>query len=85
MLKGKVQGLEKRISKIKKQKATGVYFAGIVNGEYVVKSTPGMNTTFQGDKESFEKYQKQHGPDSVFIIDDIPREENETNIFDWID
>jgi hypothetical protein len=84
MLKNKIKNLEKTINKITKSKMTGVYFVGIQDGEYIIKAA-GDKLVFQGNKEAYISFIKKYDEDSVFIIDDIPREVNGTNIFDWID
>lgn len=84
MLKHKVKSLQKEMNKIIKNKMTGVFFVGIQEGEYIVKAA-GDNLVFQGDKESFDSFTQRYGEGTVFIIDDIPREVNGMNIFDWID
>jgi hypothetical protein len=84
MLKSKLKGLEKRLDKLNKNKINGVFFVGIEEGQYIIKGGPGLKTYLQGDKEEYEKFMKKHDEGSVFIIDDIPREQNGTNIFDWV-
>lgn len=67
--------LKKRLQKLEQhdeRKNSGVFFVGIENDEYMVKLS-GDRLVFKGNKADYEQFIKKHA-DSVFIVDDIPRE-----------
>jgi hypothetical protein len=82
MLKNKLKSLQKEIQKVSQTKANEVYFVGIEGSEYSVKSS-GNRMTFKGTKDEYEAFLERHDK-SVFIVDDIPREVNGSNILNWI-